>query len=257
MNPPKVFISYSHDSEEHNNRVLQLANALRNQGIDVELDRYHSRPVQGWPIWCEEQLRPENAAFVLMICTPIYRQRIENQTAADEGRGVYWEGKLIYNYLYNAKGNERFLPVLLPGTKEEDIPLPLQGMTRYNLEAFELSDPGYRDLYRELTSQPAILKPTIGAVVPLQPESDNNITALPALPARDVVSRLVQADISQIMRYAPERLIGRDDELAALDKAWKQAVEGSPGRPHVLTYVALGGEGQDLAGGQVGGQAGP
>ena len=33
-----VFISYSHDTLEHSQRVLQLANALRGQGVDAELD---------------------------------------------------------------------------------------------------------------------------------------------------------------------------------------------------------------------------
>jgi hypothetical protein len=109
----KVFISYSHDSPEHSERVLALSNRLRALGVDVELDRYHARPPQGWPHWCEEQLRPEASSFVLVICTPSYRARVEKQVGADEGRGVYWEGAILYNYLYNTKGNSRFIPVLL------------------------------------------------------------------------------------------------------------------------------------------------
>jgi len=97
--PIKVFISYSHDSVEHTKLVLQLANTLRGHGVDVELDQYHVRPPQGWPRWCEEQLEPENADFVLTICTETYLQRIKGKTPADEGRGVFWEGQLIYNYI--------------------------------------------------------------------------------------------------------------------------------------------------------------
>ena len=33
--PPKVFISYSHDSPDHEARVLTLANRLRDDGIDA------------------------------------------------------------------------------------------------------------------------------------------------------------------------------------------------------------------------------
>jgi len=138
MGGKKVFISYSHDTPEHNRLVLQLANALRAQGVDAELDQYHVRPERGWPRWCEEQLRPENSAFVLVICTATYRQRVEGKTPADEGRGVFWEGGVIYNCLYKEKGNKRFIPILLPGTEEDDIPVPLQGDTRYYLKAFEL-----------------------------------------------------------------------------------------------------------------------
>jgi TIR domain len=112
MGADAVFISYSHDSPEHSARVLALSDKLRAMGVDAELDQYHTRPPQGWPQWCEEQLRPKNSKFVLLICTEIYRDRVENQVPADEGRGVYWEGAIVYNYVYKAKANERFLPVL-------------------------------------------------------------------------------------------------------------------------------------------------
>ncbi|MGZ5436871.1 MAG: hypothetical protein ACXW3F_12510 [Pyrinomonadaceae bacterium] len=52
------------------------------------------------------------------------------------------------------------------------------------------------------------------------------------------------ADISRIVKYAPGALIGRDDELKTLSDAWQQAVNGKPKRPHILTFVALGGEGK-------------
>jgi hypothetical protein len=163
----KVFISYSHDSPEHSERVLALSNQLRALGVDTELDRYHVRPPQGWPHWCEEQLRPESSRFVLVICTPTYRGRVENRVGEDEGRGVYWEGAILYTYLYNAKGNSRFIPVLLDDVPEEAIPLPLDGHTRYRIRAFEHADPDFEALYRELTGQPETPKPALGDVINL------------------------------------------------------------------------------------------
>lgn len=161
----KIFISYSHDSPEHSARVLVLSNQLRALGVDVELDRYHVRPLQGWPHWCEEQLRPGTSSFVLVICTPTYRERVEDLVGADEGRGVYWEGAIVYNYLYSAKGNSRFIPVLLDEVTEAAIPLPLDGHTRYRIRAFEFADSGFEALYRELTGQPETPKPTLGNVI--------------------------------------------------------------------------------------------
>lgn len=43
--PPRVFISYSHDTPEHSKRVLELAWALRNNGIDVEFDQFHNKEI--------------------------------------------------------------------------------------------------------------------------------------------------------------------------------------------------------------------
>ena len=51
---PRVFISYSHVSDEHADRVLALADALRHGGLDVILDQYvHPAPDEGWPRWME------------------------------------------------------------------------------------------------------------------------------------------------------------------------------------------------------------
>ena len=36
---PKLFISYSWTSEEHINKVLELATHLRQDGVDVKLDK--------------------------------------------------------------------------------------------------------------------------------------------------------------------------------------------------------------------------
>ncbi|MBV8232986.1 MAG: hypothetical protein JO329_23655 [Planctomycetaceae bacterium] len=47
---PRVFLSYSHDSAEHADRVLALAYALRDRGIDVILDRFvHPAPGEHLP----------------------------------------------------------------------------------------------------------------------------------------------------------------------------------------------------------------
>ena len=67
----------------------------------------------------------------------------------------------------NAKGNSRFIPVLLDDAPEATIPLPLDGHTRYRIRAFDLADPDFEALYRELTGQPKTPKPTLGDVIKL------------------------------------------------------------------------------------------
>ncbi len=248
MGAETVFISYSHDSPEHSDRVLALSDKLREMGVDVELDQYHVRPPQGWPRWCEEMLRPENAKFVLMICTPTYRDRVENKVAADEGRGVFWEGGDIYQYLYDDKGNTRFIPVLLGDATEDGIPRPLKGHARYRVKAYDLSDPGFEGLYRELTRQPAVVKPALGTKVVLGTRAASAPAVAPPLPERPALTTFPApapppADISRIDRYAPKGLIGREAETKLIEDAWTKAVAGEA-HPRVLTFVALGGEGK-------------
>lgn len=55
--PPRVFISYSHDSEAHRDLVLGLADRLRAEGVESWIDQYvPSFPVQGWLRWMIKSL---------------------------------------------------------------------------------------------------------------------------------------------------------------------------------------------------------
>jgi len=46
---PTVFVSYSHDSESHAARVLELAQRLRADGIDCWIDQFEQGPAEGFP----------------------------------------------------------------------------------------------------------------------------------------------------------------------------------------------------------------
>jgi predicted alpha/beta-fold hydrolase len=54
----------------------------------------------------------------------------------------------------------------------------------------------------------------------------------------------IPADISRIVKYAPGKLIGREAETKLLDDAWATVQNNETERPHILTFVALGGEGK-------------
>jgi TIR domain len=155
MGADTVFISYSHDSPEHSDNVLALANALIQMGLQVELDQFVTRPPQGWPHWCVERLRPESAKFVLMICTREYCDRIENRVEFDKGRGAYWEGALIHQYVYEGKGNTRFIPVLLDDAPDDCVPFRLRPYPRYRLKAFDFSDTELTSEAGTVVSRPA------------------------------------------------------------------------------------------------------
>jgi hypothetical protein len=116
-------------------------------------------------------MRPENADFVLCVCTPEYARRVEGQTAADVGKGVFWEGTLIYNELYDAKGNPRCLPVLLDGGSDADIPRILRNYTWFRLDRFGLDDSrsSYTRLYRLLTRQASVSGAELGGIIHLPP----------------------------------------------------------------------------------------
>ncbi|MGH9752668.1 MAG: SEFIR domain-containing protein, partial [Blastocatellia bacterium] len=128
--PPKVFISYSHDSHEHLDRVLALAGRLRDEGIDCNLDQYEPAPAEGWPRWMDKQFK--DADFILVICTETYCRRFEGREERGKGLGVKWEGTIITDELYsNEAVNKRFIPVLFSADDAAHVPERLRHYMRY------------------------------------------------------------------------------------------------------------------------------
>jgi NB-ARC domain/TIR domain/APAF-1 helical domain/WD domain, G-beta repeat len=155
--PPKVLISYSHDSPEHRDRVLVLSKRLREEGVDSTIDQYLLVPPEGWPRWMEKQIRDSD--FVVMVCTETYYRRVLGEEDPGRGRGVRWEGHLVYEAIYQADTrNTKFIPVLFEGGGLQWIPPVLQSTSYYDLS----SEDGYEDLYRRLTNQSRADKPELG-----------------------------------------------------------------------------------------------
>ncbi len=51
-------------------------------------------------------------------------------------------------------------------------------------------------------------------------------------------------EISRIVKYAPAELIGRKGETKLINDVWAKVCRAEVPRPHILTFVALGGEGK-------------
>jgi len=156
MEPPAVFISYSHDSPEHEAKVLALANHLRADGIDAVLDQYESSPPVGWDLWGQRQIQA--AGFVLVVCTATYRRRFDGEEEPGKGLGAISEAGFIRQILYDAGGvNEKFVPVLLTDADSAHIPLKLQGYQHFRL----YTEQGYEKLRLHLTGQSRARKPAL------------------------------------------------------------------------------------------------
>ncbi len=163
---PKVFISYSHDSDEHKDRVLALSDRLRTDGIDCIIDQYETSPPEGWARWCERQI--EEAEFVLVVCTETYERRFKGIELPGKGKGAIWEGMIITQELYDSQGrNKKFIPVIFTPKEKTHIPMILRGATYYIPNTKE----GFESLYRHLTNQPFTVKPVLGKLKSLPPRS--------------------------------------------------------------------------------------
>ena len=158
----KVFISYSHDSAEHREKVLALSERLRADGIETLLDQYvNGSPPEGWPRWMLNQL--DAATFVLVVCTETYYRRFRGHEQPGKGRGVDWEGALITQEIYDGRSRTlKFVPVFLAPAVEEWIPEPLRSRNFYALT----SQNAYDSLYDLLLAQAGVEPGKLGTIKP-------------------------------------------------------------------------------------------
>ena len=187
----RVFISYAHDDQEHEDRVREFWLFLRAQGIDARLDLPAAEQRQDWAQWMMQQVR--DAGRVLVVASPEYRRRAEGDALPAEGRGVQWEARLIREVFYanQEAGLQRVLPVVLPGSSADDIPLWLAPASATHYEVSDYTVAGAEKLLRVLTGQRRETEPPLGTVpvLPLrggtpqaaaQPEAGAAVAAAPA-----------------------------------------------------------------------------
>lgn len=124
----RVFISYSHDSQAHCQRVLGFAEQLRGvRGISVVIDRDTGAggPPEGWPQWSERQVI--EADLVLVACTAAYCQCYEGQQAFVERLGAVCEARAVRQQLHDCAGiNHKFRVLLFEAADRQHIPEQLK-----------------------------------------------------------------------------------------------------------------------------------
>lgn len=190
---PRVFVSYSHDSEPHAARVLALVQRLRGDGIDAWLDRFVSSPEQGWPRWMQDEV--EKADFVVLVCTATYRTRFEGRAEAGSGRGVNFEGVIAGQLLYDGKlDHARVIAVLFEREEVDAVPLAVRPSSRWVLDA------GYSELLGHLRGSGAVTPVALG--VPLanegMPEQMSLADQLSVLEEQLELRTVAEQDVTQL-----------------------------------------------------------
>jgi SEFIR domain len=159
-----VFMSYSHDSVPHAERVLRLARRLAVDGCNCIVDQDEPHPAEGWPAWMDFQL--DEADFVVVVCGRGYYEKVKAGRSPASGLGVKFECLMLLNDLYDAgMWNERIVPVYFGALRSDQILRPLRGYTRYRIDRNE----GYEGLLRQLTGQPRHRRPVPGPRRKLSP----------------------------------------------------------------------------------------
>jgi hypothetical protein len=116
MKPPKVFVSYSRESGEHEAWVLHLASTLRHNGVDSVLDQWDLKPGNDMTLFMESQIRDSD--FVVLVCTPTYADKSNLPSG-----GVGYERNIISAEMLQSRDlRPKFIPVLRGGDFDSALP---------------------------------------------------------------------------------------------------------------------------------------
>ncbi|MFL6259818.1 MAG: toll/interleukin-1 receptor domain-containing protein [Thermoanaerobaculia bacterium] len=118
---PRVFISYTWDSENHKRWVKELGARLRSAaGIKVVLDEWETELGDQLPHFMERAIR--ESQFVLCVCTPRYKERFDARTG-----GAGYEANLMSAEALATGQERKFIGLLREGEALKALPSWLLG----------------------------------------------------------------------------------------------------------------------------------
>jgi formylglycine-generating enzyme required for sulfatase activity len=136
---PNAFISYSWDGGPHKTWVRDLAARLRGDGVRTVLDRWETAPGDQLPHFMETAVRDNE--FVLIVCTPKYKERSDRRVG-----GVGYEGDIMTGEVLTTGNRRKFIPILRHGARETSVPSWLGGAYCIDLRDGAAIDENYHDL---------------------------------------------------------------------------------------------------------------
>lgn len=139
---PKVFISYSHDSDCHKMWVLKFSKRLRDYGINVILDQWDLKLGGDVAAFMESNITDSDK--VLIICTVLYNSKADAGTG-----GAGYEKTIVTRELIQNSQSDRFIPIIRQYSGRDKTP-KFMGSRRY----VDLSDElKFEDEFKELVRQ--------------------------------------------------------------------------------------------------------
>src|SRR5438270_1362333 len=154
--PPKVFVSYSHDSDLHKDWVLKLATRLVANGVDVLLDQWDLTLGSDLPRFIESGLTTSDR--VLAICTSQYVEK------ANAGLGgVGYEKMILTDQLMRNINSDRIIPAIRGNSLDPPVPTFLRSKMRIDFRNDLAYEEKYAELLRDIHGQGVKPRPPLGA----------------------------------------------------------------------------------------------
>ncbi len=138
--PPKLFISYSWTSEEHEQWVMELAEKLRGSGVDVILDKWELKAGHDVIAFMEEMVANPAIDKVIMVVDKSYAEKANARTG-----GVGIETEIIAPQIYNQQKQTKFAAIAMEKDTEGKLILPIYCQSRMCIDFSEHKNPDNYD----------------------------------------------------------------------------------------------------------------
>ena len=165
----RVFISYSHDSQDHKDWVRGLGEYLTHNGIEVLLDQWDVAFGDDLAAFMEKGIRKTDR--VIMVCTDAYIGKANNGTG-----GVGYEKTIATaEILRDAENRRKFIPVVRDVAGKEKMPIFFGAALYLDLSGENDDDERreelLRDIYEVAPSRPPLgVSPFIPQQAPQETE---------------------------------------------------------------------------------------
>lgn len=158
--PPKVFISYSWSSSEHEQWVLQLATELRESSVDVILDKWDLREGNDANAFMERMVADPDIKKVVLVCDKRYAEKADKRAG-----GVGTEAQIISPEIYEKTDQNKFVAVI--AEKDEKgkpyVPIYYKSRVYIDLSDSEQYAKNFEQLLRWVFDRPMYVKPELGS----------------------------------------------------------------------------------------------
>lgn len=163
---PKAFVSYSWESETHKRWVRDLAERLRQDGVDVMLDHWHLAPGDQLTHFMEKAVADND--YVIVVCTPRYKEKSDSRIG-----GVGYEGDIMTAEIFHARNRRKFIPIQRSGNWNVCAPLWLVGSYFIDLSGNPYSENNYKELVHTIHNMRSVAPPVGPAPAKLIVRFDN------------------------------------------------------------------------------------
>ncbi len=156
---PKLFISYSWSSEDHQAWVIRLATQLRESGVDVILDKWDLKEGHDAHAFMERMVSDPEVKKVALICDRVYAEKANSRVG-----GVGTEAQIITPEIYAKTDQNKFVAVLAERDADGNAYQPAYVGSRIHIDLSDVDAYGrnFEQLLRWVFDKPLHVKPELG-----------------------------------------------------------------------------------------------